>query len=123
MADHGLLKPSGMWWSRDDLPATTSGLRLVRVLGGDRLRAYTVMDCKDGAAGIAHTLNQCFVTDSAVDEDGSYGLVDLLDGYEIVGEIGIAEASAFQRLRRKIGCKVESTDGDPVPAELAGVGT
>jgi hypothetical protein len=115
--DHGLLQPSRpQFWSPSDLPEGTTGLRLVRpVQPGDRLRAYTAMDCKDGAAGITQTLNQLFIHGDVIDTEGSYGLIDLLgESDTILGEIGIADPAAFQRLRRKLGCRIESTDGDPL---------
>lgn len=115
MTDTGMLLPRRPhFWSTSDLPQETAGLRLVRILSGHRLRSYTPMDCKDGAAGIAQTLNQLFVHGDAIDTEGSYGMIDLLgEDDTIIGEIGIADPKAFQRLRRKLGCTVESTDGEP----------
>lgn len=114
----GLLKPSGgedRAWRVEDFPEGTNALHPLRIVGGDRLRSYSTVEFERGAAGIAWFLNRWFINGPGIDDEGAYGLIDVLAGEDIVGEIGVADARTFQRLKVKLGCRVESTDGDPLP--------
>jgi hypothetical protein len=89
--------------NRHQVPDEATGMRLVRPVGDD-LREYQAMFTEGGAPVIRMTLQRCFIP---VSQEGTYGLIDLLDDdHMIVGEIGIDDAEYFQRLRRKLKCRV-----------------
>jgi hypothetical protein len=108
-------------WQASDFPAGTQGLRLVRMVGPDELRTYDCILFRNGAKGIAWFLNRWFIHgDKIVTSPGDdYGQADVMgdDGWGILDEICIADAATFQRLRIKLGCKVEDMEA----AELVAV--
>jgi hypothetical protein len=102
-------------WQASDFPEGTQGLRLVRMIGPDELRTYEAILFTKGAAGVAWFLNRWFIHGDkiATEEDHSdYGQADVMgdDGWSILDEIGIRDAATFQRLRVKLGCKVENLE-------------
>lgn len=107
-----MLKPSRrLHWSPEDFPPGTEGIRLCRIVRDD-LRLYEVMLFESGASGIAWFLNRWFIHGDSIDDEGAYGQIDVMgdDGWVILDDIGIADRRAFQRLRVKLGCKVESPE-------------
>jgi hypothetical protein len=100
-------------WQASDFPEGTEGLRLVRMIGPDELRTYEAIKFTAGAAGIAWFLNRWFIHGDKIVTDGSdYGLADVMgnDGWDLLDEICIADAATFQRLRIKLGCKVDDQE-------------
>ena len=109
MSDGFVSIPESAWgWSADNLPEGAVGIRLVRMVG-DGLRLYEGIRWEDTAA-VAQFLRQQLINPEALGE-GSYGVIDFLDAdYNIVGDIGVDDSEVFQRLRRKLNCRVEYED-------------
>ena len=113
-----MLKPARPHhWQASDFPEGTEGLRLVRMVGPDELRTYECILFQRGAAGIAWFLNRWFIHGDKIvtDESGDYGQADVMGegGWGILDEIAVADAATFQRLRVKLGCKVEDLETAP----------
>lgn len=114
-----MLEPTGDWNFRaEDFPEEAMGTRLVRIVQpGDRLRLYEGIRWPSGRAGIAQFLRQTVLPKDAF-ANGDYALADVLDeDHNIIAEFGIANAEAFRRIKNKLRCRVESTDGDQPEGE------
>jgi hypothetical protein len=102
-------------WEASDFPDEAVYLRPVRILPGDRLRTYLAISHPEGMGVFASLFNRSFLKGDAIDDEGAYALIDVLDEeMDIIDEIGIADRKPFQLVLRRMGCKVDSTDGVPV---------
>lgn len=118
-AANGLLRPrhGGRWVPRD-FPEEAVGFRLVRIVEpGERLRLYEGMRWPNGRVGMSQFLAQRMLGAEAF-ANADYALADVLDAdHNIVAEFGIATQEAFRRIQYKLRARVDSTDGDPLPAQ------
>lgn len=65
---------------------------------------YEAMEFREGAKGIGLFLTRLLLKE---DTEGAYGIIDLLDANgDIIEEIGVPDAAQFQRMKRKLGCRV-----------------
>jgi hypothetical protein len=99
-----VLTVENAWEWRYAIPAETVALQLMRPLKSGESRMYEAMECHGGAKGIGLFLTRLLFTE---DTEGAYGMIDLLDADGcIIEEIGVPDRDQFQRIRRKLKCRV-----------------
>ena len=84
------------------------GMTLFRILKNGSAREYSAVRFRRGAEGVDRTLRQFAAVGWTDTDDYGYGVLDILDDSgDIVSDIGVPNARAFQAIKRKLGLRVE----------------
>lgn len=94
------------------LHPSAHALTVFRILPNGEGRAYTATTFPEGPwQGCEHFLRMCRKVGWLGAVDGSYAVLDVLnENGDIVQDVGIRDASAFQQIKRRLNLRVETND-------------